>query len=380
MRLLRLVVKNLLRRPGRSTLTILGVACALLLFVLVESLSAGLDRSLSGTTAARTLVVYRKNRYCPQTSFLPEWYTGRIEELDGVESVLPVKVYLNNCRASLDLITFQGTPIDTLLEQRAVTIEDGDVAAFRREHDAALVGKEFAARKGLSLGDRFRFGDVDVKVRGVFSSQEPTEESVILTHLEFLQRAGPVNRLGTVTQFEVRTREGADTTALAQEIDALFATAEEPTDTRPKVAFLDSATRDLREILRFARWLGMACVLVVLTLVGNTILMSVQERVRELGVLRTLGFTEPAVGGLVVAESLALSLLGGLLGLAGVFAVLEWTHLSLGSEGVTVSFAATPDLLLRGLGVAAAAGVLAGIVPAVRSARAEIVESLRSVA
>ena len=83
MRLLRLVVKNLLRRPGRSTLTILGVACALLLFVLVESLSAGLDRSLSGTTAARTLVVYRKNRYCPQTSFLPEWPSRSALEPDG---------------------------------------------------------------------------------------------------------------------------------------------------------------------------------------------------------------------------------------------------------------------------------------------------------
>ena len=255
---------------------------------------------------------------------------------------------------------------------------DGDLGAFQREHDAALVGRDFAARKGLAPGDRFRFGDVDVKVRGVFESEERTEESVILTHLEFLQRAGPVNRLGTVTQFEVRVAEGADVELLARTIDEQFRTAEEPTDTRPRVAFLDSATRDLREILRFGRWLGMACVLVVLILVGNTILMSVQERVRELGVLRALGFPEPTIAGLVVAESLALSLTGGVLGVAGVYAVLNLTHLALGSEGVTIVFAASPGLLLEGLLVAAAAGVLAGLAPAWRSARAEIVESLRS--
>jgi putative ABC transport system permease protein len=107
MKLASLLPKNLRRRPLRTALTVFGVASALLLFVLVESLSAGLDRALSGSEAAKTLIVYRQNRYCPQTSFLPEWYAERIAKLPGVASVLPVKVYLSNCRASLDLVAFQ---------------------------------------------------------------------------------------------------------------------------------------------------------------------------------------------------------------------------------------------------------------------------------
>ena len=71
----------------RTLLTVGGVACAMLMLLLVESLGAGLDRALSGSDTSRTLIVYRKNRYCPQTSFLPEWYGPRIEQLDGVESV-----------------------------------------------------------------------------------------------------------------------------------------------------------------------------------------------------------------------------------------------------------------------------------------------------
>ena len=85
----KLVRKNLGRRPLRTALTIGGVALAMVLLILVESLSGGLDRALSGTEAARTLIVYRANRYCPQTSILPQYYGERIDGLEGVESVLP---------------------------------------------------------------------------------------------------------------------------------------------------------------------------------------------------------------------------------------------------------------------------------------------------
>ncbi len=377
MKLIRFVFRNLRRRPGRTSLTILGVGSALLLFVLVESLALGLDQALSTGEAARTLVVYRKNRFCPQTSFLPEWYVSRIEEIDGVQSVLPVKVYLNNCRASLDLITFQGAPVDTLIEQRGIELVSGDLADFRGQADAALVGRDFAARKNLAVGSQFKFGDVDVKVKGIFGSDSKIDESLVLTHLEYLQRAGPVSRLGTVTQMEVRITDGERADAISQQIDDLFATAEEPTDTRSQVAFLKGATRDLREILRFGRWLGMACVLVVLALVANTVVMSAQDRIREFGVLRSLGFRETHVGFLVMAESIVLAMLGAGLGLGLAALLLNVKHLAIGTEGITVAFSAPLELLMRGAGVGAVAGILAGIYPAITSARRAIVPSLR---
>lgn len=378
MKLLRFALRNLLRRPGRTSLTVLGIASALLLFVLVESLALGLDRALTSGESARTLVVYRKNRFCPQTSILPESYAGRIEDVDGVESVLPVKVYLNNCRASLDLITFQGAPVDILLEQRGIDLVAGDLAAFRSEADAALVGRAFAARKGLDVGDRFRFGDVDVKVSGIFAADARVDESLILTHLEFLQRAGPVNRLGTVTQLEVRIEDGERAEEISREIDALFAHAEEPTDTRLRSAFLQSATRDLKEILRFGRWLGLACVVVVLALVANTVVMSAQDRVREFGVLRAIGFREGHVGAMVLLESVALAGIGASLGLALAFAWLTLVPVAIGTEGVTITIDVPPALLLRGATVGLVTGVLAGIVPAFTSARRAIVPSLRA--
>lgn len=378
MRLLKLVSKNLTRRPARTLLSVGGIASALLLFVLVESLSLGLDQAMSGADAARTLVVYRKNRYCPQTSNLPDVYTSRIEDVEGVESVLPVQVFLNNCRASVDLVTFQGAPVERMLASRNLTLVEGDLARFRSEDDAALVGIDFARRKGLRVGQVFPFGGIDVKVAGIYTSTEKPEESLVMTHLDFLRYSMPMRKDGSVTQFEVKVSDPGRAREIAAEIDALFATAEEPTDTRPQVAFLERATKDLSTILRFGRWLGLACVAVVLSLVANTVFMSVQERVREFGVMRTLGFGEGAVAGLVVAEAVLLALSGAALGVGGAYALLHFTNLTIGTEGVSVAFATSPGLALRGFGVAAVVGVLAGLAPALRSARQPIVKSLRT--
>jgi putative ABC transport system permease protein len=377
-RRLLLVRRNLLRRPGRTALTVLGIASATLLLVLVEGLSAGLDRALSGSDAARTLIVYRQNRYCPQTSFLPERYTAQIEQLAGVTSVLPVKVFLSNCRASLDIVTFEGTPADRLFEARNLELSAGDADVFRRERDAALVGREFANRRNLSVGDSFSLGNIGIKVAGIFSSSEPVEEGVVLTHLEFLQRAGAVDRLGTVTQFEVKVDDPACAEGVAREIDLMFATAEEPTDTRAKLAFLETATRDLRSILRFARLLALGCVAVVLALVGNTVMMAVAERTREMGVLRTVGFHGRHLAQAVLLEGLAYALCGYVLGLAAAFALLQVTHLSIGAEGVPVSVVFTSEVALRALGLALGASLLAAAIPAVQAARTQVVLALRS--
>ncbi len=375
--LARLVQANLQRRLLRSLLTLSGVAAAVALFLLVESLSAGLDSALSGGEAARTLIVYRQNRYCPQTSFLPQNEATRIAKIDGIESVLPVKVFLSNCRTSLDVVAFHGVPAEQLFATRKIELIEGDRAAFEQRADAALVGRAFAARRGLKVGDLFRFNRLEVSVVGIFRSPEPIEESLVVTHLETLQRSAAVQQQGTVTQFEVKVRDPARARAIAEEIDALLATSTAPTDTRLKLAFLESATAELRELLSFGRLFGVCCVLVMLVLVGNTVAMAVHERRAELAVLRTLGFRPSRLARLLLSESCALALLGGVVGTAAALATIASTHLTLGVEGVMVTFAVSPLLIAKGLGVAAAAGVVAAALPAWNTTRAPIPAALR---
>ena len=374
---MKLVRRNLLRRPLRSVLTVAGVACAIALFVLVESLSAGLDRALSGSEAARTLIVYRQNRYCPQTSFLPQNDAERIAKIDGVASVLPVKVFLSNCRANLDVVAFHGVPAGEVFAARKLELIEGDRAEFERRGDGALLGESFAKRRGKKVGDTFRWGSIEVHVSGIFRSPEPIEESLIVTHLDHLQRAGPVDKLGTVTEFEVKVADPARAKAIAAEIDALLATSEAPTDTRAKLAFLEGATGDLREILRFGRIFGLACVAVVLVLIGNTVAMAVRERVRELAVLRTLGFRDARLVRMVMTESLLLTLAGSLLGIVAALATIRVSQLTIGVEGVLVTFTTSAELLTRALIVASAAAIAAALAPALTAVRVAIPTALR---
>ena len=120
LRFIPLVLKQLWRHGARSLLTIAGVAIAMFLFTGVQAMQHGVTVATQETANDTTLVVYRKDRFCPATSLLPQDYMRRIERLDGVVSAMPVKVVVNNCRTSLDVVTFRGVPKDAFLEaQRA---------------------------------------------------------------------------------------------------------------------------------------------------------------------------------------------------------------------------------------------------------------------
>src|SRR3982751_2581670 len=107
-----LVWKQVLRNRTRTLLTLAGVATAMFLFTAVEAMQAGVREATQTTAKDTTLVVYRQNRFCPATSRLPEYYGERIEKIPHVVSVVPMKVVVNNCRTSLDVVIFRGVPED----------------------------------------------------------------------------------------------------------------------------------------------------------------------------------------------------------------------------------------------------------------------------
>src|SRR5829696_923432 len=101
LRFIPYVLRQIVRRPTRSILTVAGVATAMFLFCAVEAMQAGVREATQTTAADTTLVVYRQNRYCPATSRLPEYYGDRIAKVPHVVSVIPMQIVVNNCRASL---------------------------------------------------------------------------------------------------------------------------------------------------------------------------------------------------------------------------------------------------------------------------------------
>lgn len=182
-----------------------------------------------------------------------------------------------------------------------------------------------------------------------------------------------------MTQFNVRVDDPQRLDEVAASIDALFATAQDPTRTWNEQAFTAQAVRDIVDIVAFARWLGFGALAAVFALVANAVLLAVQERVRDHAVLQTLGYPPSLIARMVVAESILASLVGGAIGLAAAMAVLRWGTFSFSVEGLSVNIDAGLGTALVGIALCAAIGVLAGIFPGIRSARSSVAACFRAV-
>ena len=374
-RLLPYVLKTLWRHRSRTILTVAGSAIALFVFCFVGAVQEGMDDLRHRQVAQRSLVVFQANKFCPATSHLPEDYVAKIKDLPGVGQVVPIQVFTNNCRASLDVVVFYGLPADSLRKVRDFRLLRGSWAEFEENQDAAVVGRAVAERRGVKKS--LSIGGVTVRVAGVFASDDPAEENYVYTHLAFLQRRRGGDLQGTVTQIEVQLDKQVDAVTACSAIDTMFESGPTETDTRPKGAFQLKSLGDLSQLIEMSRYLGLACVGLVLALVATTTVMSVQDRVKEYAVLQTLGFSGGRVFGLVLVESTVLSALGGLLGVAAAMVALKVSRLSVGAEAVTIAFQSSTRLAITGVGVALVAGLMAGIVPAWQAARTEIVPALR---
>lgn len=373
------ILKTLWGHRSRTMLTVAGSAVALFVFCFIQSIQEGMRDLRQRQEANGSLIVFQANKFCPATSHLPQDYDQQIIKFQGVKDVIPIQVFTNNCRASLDVVVFYGVPPKQLRSARDFEFLAGDWNEFETHQDAAIVGQAVAARRDISVGDKFSIGDLSVNVAGIYRSENPAEENYIYSHLEFLQRRQGVNLVGTVTQLEVILQPGTDPTTVSSSIDEHYRAGPVETNTRAKGVFQAKSLGDLSQLIEMAHYLGLSCVGLVLALVATTTLMSVEDRIQEHAVLRTLGYSGLKVFGLVLAESTLLSLGGGILGVGIALITLKLSSLSVGAEAVTVAFIPSFRLALIGLLLSAVTGICAGVVPAWYASRTEIVPALRHV-
>lgn len=371
------VLKTLWRHQTRTLLTVTGSAVAMFVFCFVGSIQEGLHRMTTGSDADRTLIVFQENRFCPTTSRLPEDYAQKIKKIPGVRDVMPIQVWTNNCRASLDIVVFNGANPAQVQSSRPIKLVSGSWQQFQSQRDAAIVGQNVAKRRGLKAGDQFSIGDISVRVAGVFESTVPSEENLIYTSLAFLQYTRGLDAAGLVTQHEVVLNEDADPDRVASEIDASLRSGSVATKTRRKGAFQASTLSDLVDLIGFAHWLGYACVGLVLSLVATTTVMSVQDRIKEYAVLQTIGVRPLTTLRLVLTESTLLCFLGGVSGTLLALVALQLGGFAIGAEGATIAFRPTLSLAITGSLVSVAVGIVAGMAPAIQAATIPIVNALR---
>jgi len=282
------------------------------------------------------------------------------------------------------LVKIAGVEKEHLRELMDIQVDPEVWKEFMARRNGALLGIGIAEDRDLSkryvweAGKEFvlaDMGDISMYFAGTFKPRDPTLRSVILTDDVFLQEVD--GRRGETNQFLVRIAHRDDGTRIGKAIEAMDFPTELHVETQQ--AALDQAIADLDEMLRYAGHVILAVGIVIFIGLANATSMAVRERTREVGVLRALGFSRRKVLGLVAGESLALALLGGLIGCVVSYGVVSVAGASMRAGGFAFPVTLSVALATAGAVVAAAVGLLGGLPAGLRVSRRPIVESLRSV-
>lgn len=373
MRFTTLVLKNILRRPTRSALTVSGVAVAVAAVVALVGISRGFEKSLRDIYDARgvDLIVVRAGSIQRYSSVLDEGLGDRIAALPGVEEVFPGLVDIVAFE-DFDLfgVVIQGMRLDRgplpnaeIVEGRKIRPGDGR---------AVMLGKILAENIGKSVGHSLDVIEGEpYTVVGIYQSYNVFENGAMVMAIDELQRL--MGREGEVTHFMVGTEQNDK-----QSLDRLTAQIKElapALDALPTGEYVDTAVE--MRMARSIAWLTSTIALVVGTIgMINTMMTAVFERTRELAVMRAIGWRKPRVIKMVLMESVVLGLAGAV---AGTLLAVGLTQLlsSMPASGRLVAGDIAPVVVLQGFAIALGVGVAGGIYPAYRAAQLVPTEGLR---
>jgi putative ABC transport system permease protein len=377
-----LIAKNCWRNRRRTTLTILSIAASLSLLGVFMAIYAAFY--LSEPAPEQALRLSTRNKVSLVFP-MPEAYREKIKRVPGVREVMVSQwfggVYIDNRPEHL-FARFAIEPDKIFIIRGEMKLPEEEKIAFQRERTACLIGRQLAEKINKHLGDRITLkGDIfpitlELTVRGIFDTEENNE--VLYFDRKYLDESvnGVLkNMAGT---FAILADSADSVPRIAQAVDDEFRNSTAPTKTESERAFQLSFINALGNVKAFLLSICAAVTFTVLLVSGNTMAMSVRERVREVGVLKTLGFTRESILGMILGEAILLALLGGAIGLAIAAGLCGLMRKAPGFIGQIKTLSIHPPVALACLGVAASIGLISSLVPAWGAARTPIVEALRT--
>jgi len=383
MRFLSLIVKNCLRNRRRSFLTIFSLSISLCLLGVMMALYYALFFGAPAKSQARRAVTRHKVSIVFQ---MPIYYREQIRKIRGVEEVAIWQWYGGAYKDSRDQRNFfprMAVEADRLFKiYLDYKIPDEQKQAFIQDPAGCIVGKSLANRFNFKIGDKimvkgdiFPF-DLDLTVRGIYASDETSEDTLWFNfkYMENALRNSPRLAAGT---FTILATDAAEIPRISKEVDALFANSPAPTRTESEFAFGLSFLSFLGNIKVILMSICGAVTFTILLISANTMAMSVRERVREVGVLKTLGFQGSTIMGMILAESALIALIGGLIGLAAAQFLCIGIRQGPAIVDQTKTLTIQPPVLLALLGISVFIGIASSIVRAWNASRTNIIDALR---
>jgi putative ABC transport system permease protein len=380
MKYLPLVWAGLWRKKARTILTLLSVAAAFLLFGILHGVTATFDDVIEQIGAERLRMTSRVNLL----EAMPLAYLPRIDSIDGVEAVAYYSIFFGFYQEPTNGIGVGAISAERFFEAfPEVEIAAEHREAMLRNRTGALVGVDLAEEYGWKVGDRIPVrsqrimrkdgaSDWTFEIVGTYRFEDtsfPSQELWI--NYEYFDEAR-ANDNGTVNFYFIRVADPERSTALAEQLDALFASSPSPTQTMSEKEWVRSQINQVGDIEYFVNAIIGAVLFTLLFLTGNTMAQSVRERIPELAVLKTYGYGDGAVIALVCAEALLLCVAAAVVGLAGASLALPGIFEAIGAPALPTP----PAVIAVGAGVAVLLALASAAAPAWRVRRLNVVDAL----
>jgi putative ABC transport system permease protein len=378
-KLLPLVLANLRRHKLRTVLTMLGVALAMFLFASLRSVVTTLNAGAEVASASRMGVQNATAIVFP----LPMSYRERLAAVPGVAAVTWLDWFGGSYGdGKLFFAQFAVDPETYLPMYPEISVPPDQKEAFVHERTAALVGKGLIEKLGWRLGQDVTIrggifpGDWTFTIRGVYTpTVRAIDDRSFIFHYDYLYER--TEHRATPGWFVLRLSDPANAASVAQTVDDMFRNSTAPTKTMTEKAFNQSFVTMWGNVQFLMNSIGMAVVFAILMVTANAMMMTARERTGEVAVLKTIGFSDGTLFGLVMAEAGVVTLAGAALGLGG--AKLLYAGTAFNGFGFLPGFDVTPGTLAIGVAITLLLATASGIVPALRAARLPIVQALRHV-
>jgi putative ABC transport system permease protein len=389
MDLSRLIIKNLLRHRLRTALTVLGVAIAILAFSLLRTVIASWYVGVESSSPDRLITRHAVSLIFP----LPLSYRDQIKMIPGVTEASYANwfagIYIDEKHSQFP--QFAVEPHSWLTLYPELSIPEDQKEAFLKERNAALVGAKLAQHNGWKVGDRITMqgmiypGEWGFVIRAVYTGARPnTDETWFMFHWAYLDeqlRQRAPFMAGYVGWYTVKIADPSDSSQISLAIDERFKNSLAETLTETERSFMLEFISMMEAILVALKVVSFLIVAVILAVLANTMAMTARERLSEYAVLKTLGFGAVHLVGMIVGESLIISVSGGGLGILLSYPAAEafWKALGDMAGALFPAFRVSPlTVTLCGL-IAVGVGLTAAAFPAYRAVTLRIADGLRRI-
>ena len=385
MEIVKLIIRNSFRHKLRSVLTILGIAIAVIAFGLLRTVVTAWYAGVESSSVDRLITRDAVSFIFP----LPYSYMDKISQLPGVDDVSYANwfggTYIdkNNffSRLAVDADNYFDVYPEFVLSKK-------ELDDFKKERNSCVIGKDIANQYHLKIGDVMSLdGDIfpgrwDFVIRGIYQPKyKSTDATQMLFHWDYLnermkqEAPGRANQIGW---FVIKIKNSDDASIVSDKVDALFKNSSAETKTETERAFQQGFIASSSAIITSMNVMSFVIVGIILLVLANTMIMSARERTKEYAVFKALGFNGGHLTGLIMGESLFISILGGGLGLLLVFPIVAFFETNI-PKGFFPIFQIEPITLILAVSAIIIIGIAAAIFPLQRALTTKIVEGFRFV-